>query len=173
MHNKALNASGNTVAGSLRSEGQLPAALTQTLSGFKTCTFEMSSVNQLPDIAELPSVLETSQVNEILAKALLAAQTNSSVCPIEAVGCMVDAIFARGHRHDEQFDSELAREICSWIMNNWVGCDLEFADAATTVLTNLPGKTVGQQIQNLVESEQREPVVQMLKQCVVERENAG
>ena len=145
----------------------------RALSRFKTCTFEMSSVNQLPDIAELPSVLETSQVNEILAKALLAAQTNSSVFPIEAVDCMVDAIFARGHRHDEQFDSELAREICSWIMNNWVGCDLEFADAATTVLTNLPGKTVGQQIQNLVESEQRELVVQMLKQCVVERENAG
>ena len=113
------------------------------------------------------------RVNEVLAKALLAAQTNSSVCPIEAVDCMVDAIFVRGHRPHEQFDCELSREICSWIMNNWAGCDLKFADAATTVLANLPGKTVDQQIQDLVKSEQREPVVEMLKQCVDERENAG
>ena len=133
----------------------------------------MTNANSLPDLDQLPSVLETSQVNQILRRALDAAHTNDSVTQLDAIGCMVDAIFARGYRPDEHFDVELGHEISNWIIANWIGCDVEFADAATTVLTNLPGKTVDQHVHSLVESEQRAQVIQMLNQCIAERENAG
>jgi hypothetical protein len=86
---------------------------------------------------------------------------------------MVDAIFARGYRPDEHFDAKLGRDVSNWIADNWIGCDVKFADAATTVLASLPGKKVDQHVQDLVELEQREQIIQMLKQCLFERKTAG
>jgi hypothetical protein len=129
----------------------------------------MNSASHLPDLNKLPSILETAEVDDVLRQIMDALDRHADIPPQAAVECMVDAIFARAYRPNEQLDTAVCERILQWIRQQWSGGDVEFAEYATTVLTNLTCTGVDDHVADLLNKEARREVIAELKQCIDER----
>ena len=123
----------------------------------------------LPDLDQLPSVLETSEVNAVLVQAIEAGDRNPDLSRQEVVDCIVDAIFARGYRPDEQFDLAVSGRILDWIKVHWRSSNSAFVDAASTVFTNLNHPDIDPFLARELETEDREFAQLAIRECQAER----
>ena len=128
------------------------------------------STARLPDLNELPSVLETHQVNTVLEKTVTAARENPGIQPQDAIDLIVDALLARGYRPGDPLDTHVSKKVLDWIKIHWNSASLEFLDAATTALTNLNNDEIDPFLDCLIQSETRGVVLQMIRECQAERE---
>lgn len=129
----------------------------------------MNSASHLPDLDQLPSVLETAEVDNVLRQIMDALDRYPDIPPLAAVECMADAIFARADRPNEQLDPVECERILRWIRQQWPTGDVEFAEYATTVLTNLTCTGVDDYLSALLHKEARLEAIAELKQCIKER----
>jgi hypothetical protein len=123
----------------------------------------------LPDLDQLPSVLETSEVNAVLAQAVEAIERNPNLPQQEVVDCVVDAMFARGYRPDEEFDVAVSGKILDWIKHHWGSSTPAFIDAARTALTNLNHPDIDPFLAEQLAVESREFARVAIRECQAER----
>ena len=123
---------------------------------------------EYPDLNELPSVLETEEVEDVLRKILATFKKDTDPELNEIVSLMVDSFFARGYWPDDYYDVDLCTEILEWVKNNWEKGDEKFAKYATTVLANImcPGRN--EYLLHQYASENRESVKRELVNCIEE-----
>lgn len=98
----------------------------------------MTDIPSLPNLNEYPSPLDTYQVNDLLRRILSVIDSNSNIHRNDAAECMLESIFARGHRPGETFDPELADRAANWIVAEWPVADTSFAHTSISLLANLP-----------------------------------
>ena len=123
----------------------------------------------LPDLDQLPSVLETSEVNGVLVQAIEAAERNPDLSQQEVIDCIVDAIFARAYRPDEEFEVAVSGRILDWIKSRWGNSNSAFVDAASTALTNLNHSGIDLFLAGMLEGENREFARLAILECQAER----
>ena len=129
---------------------------------------KMSSAT-LPDLDQLPSVLETFEVNAVLEQAIDASERNPDLPEQEVIDCIVDAIFARGYRPDEEFGMNVSGKILDWLKIHWGRSTSEFIDAASTVLANLNHPDIDPFLAAKLETENREFARLAIRECQAER----
>ena len=127
------------------------------------------STATLPDLDELPSVLETSEVNAVLTQALEAAEESPDLPNQQVIDCIVDAIYARGYRPDENYDSAVSGRILDWIGVHWDAASREFIDAASAVLTNLNHSGIDPFLIGKLKRDGREFAQLAIRECQTER----
>jgi hypothetical protein len=122
----------------------------------------------LPNLDNMPSVMEVAEVNAVLAQIVAAARNNPTISSKVAADLMVDAIFAQGYRPDECLDDQLSEQIFRWIQAEWASGDEEFAKSAITVLANLNCNGITQYFRKLLETDQRPSVQVEIRKCTCE-----
>gem|GEM_PF-3328786 len=128
----------------------------------------MKMDRELPDIDKLPSLLEVSKVSTLLDEIISIGGANPDIFRNDIASAMVDVIFAQGYRPDKQFDTTVESRILNWICEAWPKGDLEFADAASTVLCNLQTIPVVDEVSKLLNRELREEAKLFLNEVLDE-----
>ncbi|MEL7061195.1 MAG: hypothetical protein AAGN46_14330 [Acidobacteriota bacterium] len=123
---------------------------------------------ELPDLDRLPSVLETSEVDQVLREILAALDLNAEISPSAAVERMADALSARGDRPDDRLDVEVSERLLRWIRAHWPTGDVDFAEQAMTVLCCLSCDGVGETLNQFLARDTRPEIRADLRQCLSE-----
>ncbi len=94
--------------------------------------------------------------------------TNPEISRNDIAVALVDAISAQGYRPGKHFDTSVESRILNWICEEWPEGDLEFADAASTVLCNLQTVPVMDELPRILNLELREEAKAFLNEVLDE-----